>query len=456
MISPARRAAFTSLVSIESGQTTLAAALANTRRAASDARDQALAHDIVVGTERWRSRLDHVIGQASTRPIARMDPQVRAILRLSGYQLLFLDRVPARAVIDDAVALTRTAGKSSASGFVNAILRAISRKVPSVPSRPDPNSQRALDPEKALEYLAVTLSHPVWLAERWLTRLGFAEAEAWETFNNQTPRLSLSVNTLRTERTSLMSDLAAHGVVTEIARYSPIGLSVTTGNPLRSPLAERGLFSAQAEASQLVALFAGVAPGETVLDACAAPGGKTIVMAGQMKDTGVLVAADFRNSRMPILERTVRASGATTVRIVRLDLSRPLPFRNVFDCVFVDAPCSGLGTLQRDPDIRWRRRPEELPLFARNQFAQLTCAAEGVKPGGRLIYATCSSEPEENEGVVERFLATHPAFGLCDPRAMHQRTQLPHDVFDEMGCLRTQPHVHHLEAFFAAMLVRGK
>jgi 16S rRNA (cytosine967-C5)-methyltransferase len=456
MISPARRAALNALVLIESGRSNLASSLVETRRLASDPRDQALAHDIVIGTERWRARLDHVIGQVSSRPIARMDPQVRAVLRLSAYQLLFLERVPARAAIDEAVELTRAAGKSSASGFVNAVLRAVARKAPPVPSRPDTIPAHEVDPGEALEYLSVSLSHPRWLAERWLTRLGFSAAETWERFNNRTPRLSLSVNTLKTDRDSLRSQLSTHGVTTEIARHSPIGLIVTDGNPLRSPLADRGLFLIQAEASQLVGLFAGASPGEVVLDACAAPGGKTVVMAGQMRNSGLLIAGDVRSSRLPILKRTVGVSGATSIRLVRLDLATAVPFRHVFDCVLVDAPCSGLGTLQRDPDIRWRRRMEDLERFATAQLVQLTRAAESVKPGGRLIYATCSSEPEENEAVVERFLALNPAFRHGDPRANARRTQIPEDLLDEKGCLRTQPHLHELEAFFAAMLIHAK
>ncbi len=452
MISPARIAALDALVSIEGGHGNLSSALAGVRRTTFDIRDQALAHDIVIGTERWRGRLDHVIAGVASRTLDRMDPQIRAILRLSTYQLLFLDRVPSRAVVDDAVALTRTSGKASGAGFVNAVLRAIAGSGP--PRLPERPAQGIAD-GTSIQYLTVTLSHPQWLAERWLARLGFAAAEAWEIFNNSTPLLALAVNTLKTDRDRIMRALADHGITTEESRRSPIGLTVTSGNPLRSPLADRGLFFVQAEASQLVGMFAAVGPGERVLDACAAPGGKAVNMAGTMKGRGVLVAADFRERRLPLLKRTLDLSGATNVQLVRLDLARPLPFRDSFDCVFVDAPCSGLGTLQRDPDIRWRRTPQDLSRFAASQLVQLTSAAEGVKPGGRLIYATCSSEPEENEEVVGQFLAAQPAFRLCDPRSTGRAPDLPDDVLDGRGCLRTEPHRHQMEAFFAAMLVRA-
>ena len=224
---------------------------------------------------------------------------------------------------------------------------------------------------------------------------------------------------------------------------------MTRGNPLATPLAGRGLFLVQDEASQLVAELVRARPGERVLDACAAPGGKTVAIAGAMADRGLLVAADLRSRRLALLADTLAASGCRSTRIVRLDARRPLPFGPAFDWVLVDAPCSGLGTLRRDPDIRWRRTPDELQPLARVQADLLDAAAAVVAPGGRLVYATCSSEPEENQHVVEAFLRRAPGFDVEPPA---QRRLAP--LVDAAGCVRTLPHRDALEAFFAAVLRR--
>jgi 16S rRNA (cytosine967-C5)-methyltransferase len=189
-----------------------------------------------------------------------------------------------------------------------------------------------------------------------------------------------------------------------------------------------------------------------VLDTCASPGGKTTAMAADMQGRGLLVACDVRPRRVDLLRKTVTATGATNVRIVQADLMRPLPFRAPFDCVLVDVPCSGLGTLRRDPDIRWRRRAEELPAFAAAELAMLKNAAQVVAPGGRLIYATCSSEPEENEGVVDAFLTSAREFRNIDARVA--APALPAAVVDARGHLRTEPHRHALESFYGALLER--
>ena len=291
--------------------------------------------------------------------MTKLDFEVLQILRLGAYQLLHLDRVPAAAAVNDAVAMTRRARKTSAAGLVNAVLRAISRNSHRLPLPPRPP---AGDP---LPYLEVALSHPEWLARRWLDRYGFDGAEAWETFNNSAAPLTLRVNRLKTNRGNLEASLREHGVEVEPARYAPDGLLVRSGNPLRTPLAGTGLFFVQDEASQLVALLGAVEPGMRVLDTCASPGGKTTAMAAMADDKAQIVAADVRGARIQLLRDTVDASGASSIRVVQADLERGLPFSAEFDVVFVDAPCSGLGTLRRDPDIRWRRRESDLQIASR-------------------------------------------------------------------------------------------
>jgi 16S rRNA (cytosine967-C5)-methyltransferase len=212
-----------------------------------------------------------------------------------------------------------------------------------------------------------------------------------------------------------------------------------------------GWFVVQDEASQLVALLTDTAVDLRVLDTCASPGGKTTAMAAAMADRGLVVACDVRRKRIDLLKRTVGASGSRIVRIVQADAEQPLPFTRPFDRVLLDAPCSGLGTLRRDPDIRWRRREEDLPALASAQLRMIAHAAACVAPGGRLVYATCSSEPEENDDVVSRFLAAGPGFRRVDARTIEG---VPAAVIDQQGYLRTAPHLHGLEAFFGAVLER--
>jgi 16S rRNA (cytosine967-C5)-methyltransferase len=459
VIGPARVAAFEILRALRSGRADLPTALASTRAALADARDQALAADIATGVQRWRAALDHVIAAFSKRPLERLDPEVVDILRLSLYQLLHLTRVPVSAAVDDAVDLVRRAKKTSAAGFVNAVLRSVSRQRTNLPLPPRPDDPlrgnafgEADDPDRvaALAYLSITLSHPRWLVSRWLDRYGFAATERWLMFNNTPAAMTLRVNRLKVTVEALAARLDDEDVRVSHGRFAPDALIVEEGAALRTTAAAEGAFFVQEEASQLVALLASDRPGLRVLDACASPGGKTTAIAAATGG-GLVVACDVRGRRMDLLRRTVLGSGATNVRLVQADLLQPLPFRAPFDCVLVDAPCSGVGTLRRDPDIRWRRREEDLPALAAAQRAMLGHAADQVAPAGRLIYATCSSEPEENDGVVDAFLGERPDFTPVDA---HSIGSLPAAVVGTDGRFRTLPHVHGLEAFFGAVLQR--
>jgi 16S rRNA (cytosine967-C5)-methyltransferase len=457
MIAPARRAAFDALQAIAAGDVDLATAMAQARRRLPDARDRALAAEITTGTLRWLGRLDHLIAHYARRPVERLDAPVLQLLRLGAYQVTRLERVPVSAVVNDAVELAKQAGARGAAGLVNAVLRAIARERNRLPLPPEPPAGPDQPRDAALDYLSITLSHPRWLVERWLDRAGFDDTKAWALFNNSPAPLTLRANLLKTTVPELREALAQAGVETDPARYSPHALVVRRGNPLRTPLSEPGMFGVQDEASQLVALFAGARPGQRVLDLCAAPGNKTLALAADMRDEGLIVAADLRERRLRLLRRTVASGGARAAHLVRLDATRPLPLRSGFDLVFVDAPCSGLGTIRRDPEIRWRRTAGDLAPLADTQLKILGQAADVVAPGGRVVYATCSSEPEENERVVTRFLAERSEFRLADPRVESPPLSAAlTDVLDDSGCLRTLPWRHGLEGFFAAMLVKAK
>jgi 16S rRNA (cytosine967-C5)-methyltransferase len=441
MIAPARIAAYETVLAVATHRTDLPSALARARTPLRDERDRALAGEIATGTLRWQAALDHVIQAFSGRPIAKLDREVVAILRMSAFQLLHLDRVPASAVVDDAVQMTKRAGKRSASGFVNALLRRLSRERNCLPMPTEP----------PIDLLSITLSHPRWLAARWLDRYGIDAATAWAEFDNSPAPLTLRANTLKTSRDDLASTLRAAGVDTDPSRFAPDGLVVTGGNPLLTPLAHTGAFVVQDEASQLVGVYAGATAGERVLDACASPGGKTTQMAAAMGDRGTIVAADVRGQRVALLARTVATSSAQSIRIVQADARQPPPFRATFDLVLVDAPCSGLGTIRRDPDVRWRRTAADLAPLASMQRALLDSLAKAVRPGGRLVYSTCSSEPDENDAVVAAFLETHPEFARSVPPMFEANPGL-RQLLDEQGALRTLPFRDQLEAFYAVSL----
>jgi len=446
MTAPARVAAFHALRAVGNGSADLPTALAKSRQHLNDERDRSLAADIVAGTLRWQRSLDHLIVHFARRPLEKLDADIIAVLRLSLYQLLHLTRVPASAVVDDAVDLARGARKSSAAGFVNAVLRGTLRQKHQLPLPMRPDDIH--DESAALAYLGITHSHPDWLVRRWLRRYGFEATERWVQFDNDTPSLTLRANRLRTTRDDARRILEDDGVETEPSASAPDGLVVVTGNPLRRP--PDGLFFVQDEASQLVALAVDAQPGERILDLCAAPGGKTTALAAAMGDRGVIVASDIRPRRMRLLHQTVGLSGSRHTHVVQVPARGPLPFTGTFNCVLVDAPCSGLGTVRRDPDIRWRRSEDDLAGLARDQIELLERAADVIAAGGRVVYATCSSEPEENEDVVDRFLRQRPEFQLASLGSHPVLSRFS----DERGMLRTLPFAHRLEAFFAAVLVR--
>ena len=443
MVAPARRTALLTFRRVSTGDTDLASALEGSRKDLSDDRDRALAAEVVIGTLRWRAALDHAIAWAGNRPLDAFDDGVLDILRISVYQLLHLDRVPASAIVDDAVSLCRLDGHRPATGAVNAILRRISRDRRRIPW-PAKTDQVA--------HLSVTWSHPAWLVTRWIARMGFDASLAWVRFNNAPAPITLRVNVARVSGRELQASLARAGVLTRACAYAPDGLIVEDGNPLRTPLAREGLFAIQDEASQLVGAFTAPASHTRVVDACAAPGGKTAQLAAALGGSGLLVACDVRARRIRLLRAQLREARVERCAIVQHDLLQGAPFRDV-DTMLVDAPCTGLGTIRRDPDIRWKRRPEDLMVQAERQSRMLDHAAGAIRPGGTLVYSTCSSEPEENEQVVDAFLGRHEAFVLEDPR--QGPSAVPQAIvpcLDRAGCLRTSPSEHGLDAFFAARL----
>ena len=448
-MTPARLAAVRVLAAVERGRTTLAAELERARPDIASGRDRALFFEIVAGTLRWRNELDVLLSQCSRRPLGDLDADVRAIVRLGAYQLRHLDRVPVHAVVHESVELVRVLGHPRAAGFVNAVLRTLWRNRTRLRLAPRPETTGGRP--AAIAYLAGTLSHPEWLVARWLDRHSFDDVERWCRFNNAPPDVTVRPIGSAVQR-DLLTALETAGVPVLPALFVKNAIRLAPGAFTRLPARLRASVVIQEEASQIVAHAAGARPGERVLDVCAAPGGKTVLLAEAMRREGLLVAGDVRPGRVRLLVSTL-ARARVAAPVIQLDGLRPLPFNAVFDRVMVDVPCSGLGTLRRDPDLKWSRRPEDLPRFAAAELLILTNAARVVRPGGTLVYATCSGEPEENDDVADRFLAGHPGFA-AEPIALGPDVAGVERLVDARGRLRTQPFRHDLDAFFAAAFRR--
>jgi 16S rRNA (cytosine967-C5)-methyltransferase len=437
-----RLAALQVLLAIEQGGITLAAALEQARRQVPDDRDRGLTVELATGTLRWRAELNALLAACSTRPIEKLTPPIRAILQLTAYQLEHLDRIPAHAALHEAVEMTRAAGEPRAAGFVNAVLRTFQRTRAAL---------KLPDREAPLAFLSTTLSHPSWLVERWVARHGFDAAEQWCRFNNSAPEVTIrSVG--RWTASELLARIRDIEPAAAPARFVGDAIVLPPGTLGQLPSEVSDELLVQDEASQIVAHAVGAAPGQHVLDLCAAPGAKTIVLSQALDGRGRLVACDYRASRVRLLGRMLHRAGADA-RVVRLDATQPLPFGAIFDRVFVDAPCSGLGIIRRDPDLKWSRQPGDLAGFALAQQRMLAQAAEVVAPGGRLIYATCSSEPDENDDVVDAFLAKRSDFAEA-PLVFGPTVRASEPLVDDRGRLRTLPFRDGLDAFFAAALVR--
>jgi 16S rRNA (cytosine967-C5)-methyltransferase len=352
-------------------------------------------------------------------------------------------------VVNAAVDLTRELGARRAGGFVNAVLRQLQRLQAAdgfaLPSRPD--SARGA---RALDYLSVTLSHPRWLVARWLERYGFEATERWCLFNNASPEVTVR---LLADDPAVARALEAACPEARPAPYAPRAWRLPPGALGRIPDDVRGRLVVQDEGAQVVAHAAGISRGDRVLDVCAAPGGKSLLFHEAAGASGLVVAADRRSSRVALLRQTLAAAGVPGI-IVALDAEQPLPVTPTFDRVVLDAPCSGLGTLRRDPDLKWSRHETDLGRLGETAGRMIRHAAAAVRPGGTLLYATCSPEPDENDAIVDRFLSQHPDFAIRAPAALPGVG--PGTLTDERGLLRTFPFEHGLDAFFAALLVRAQ
>jgi 16S rRNA (cytosine967-C5)-methyltransferase len=435
-VSPARLAAFEILnrVAGDAYSSTLLA----TKEAELGPLDRALTHELVMGVLRRQLWLDTLIEHYSQRKIANLDVPVVVALRLGLYQLRFLSRIPASAAVNESVTLVRRARLRSAEGFVNAVLRRAAR---------EPEFDPAAEIEDPIERLAVTTSHPRWLLERWIKNLGLAEAEKFARANNQPAPTAFRIVQTKANEEAVIEELrAADGIPTpsSIARDAWLIKGATDSVRQR---ARGGDIYIQDEASQLLAEILAAKSGERILDLCAGPGSKTTQIADQAGDKALVVAGDLHDSRIRLVDRAVKTQQLKSVACVMLDGLKPLPFpESSFDRVLIDAPCSGTGTLRRNPEIRWRISAADISELSDKQNKLLENASSLVKPGGRLVYSTCSVEPEENEDVVSAFVKRDSRF------VFSKLVDSP--LSAGAGTLRTWPQRDGADGFFIAAFER--
>ncbi|MCK4546508.1 MAG: 16S rRNA (cytosine(967)-C(5))-methyltransferase RsmB [Candidatus Eisenbacteria sp.] len=403
-----------------------------------ETRDRALLTHLVQGSIRLRRYLDWVIGHYTSRPVEDLPSPIRNTLRLAVYQLLYLDRIPDRAVVNDHVSLAFIHGHRGTAGLVNAVLRSFLRagkRIPVVP-RDDP-----------VTAIGVETSHPDWLIRRWIRRFGENEARVLASAGNQIPEIVIRVNRLRASPEELRERLLRGGVETRQGEANP-GVLYLSGAPScvqDLPGFDDGWFQVQDESSSLVGLLAGPSPGNRVVDLCSGVGGKTSHLVEQMRDDGLVVAVDRAMWRLRRLRDNCRRLGVESVFALRADVT--VVCVQPSDVVLLDAPCSGTGVLARRSDARWRREEADIPRLARLQSRMLAAASSLVKEGGWLVYSVCSLEPEEGEDVVHRFMSEHAGFRLENAGGW-----LPGTVVDGGGFLQTFPHHHGMDGIFAARL----
>jgi 16S rRNA (cytosine967-C5)-methyltransferase len=401
--------------------------------------DRALCHELVMGVLRRQLWLDRLSEYYANRKVAELDVAVVVALRLGLYQLRFLSRVPASAAVNESVNLVHSARLRSAGGLVNAVLRRATRE-PEV----DPTANIG-DP---IQRISVTTSHPQWLIERWTKAFGAEETEAFARANNEPAPIVFRVVRNRAIEADVCGRLRQAGAELVPSKIAPAAWRVTGAGKLLSELMSAGQIYLQDEASQLVARLLDARAGERVLDLCAAPGSKTTHIADLTNDSALIVAADIHNHRLSTVVSSAQLHGLTSIQCVEIDGLRTLPFvESSFDRVLVDAPCSGTGTLRRNPEIRWRISPADIQDLSGRQEQLLFNAARAVRPGGRLIYSTCSVEPDENEAVVQAFLENNQNF---------EQISLPMNstLITPSGPARTWPHRDGTDGFFICAFER--
>lgn len=410
------------------------------------AADAALATELVYGTTQRRGTIDGVLAQFVKGGADKLQPWVRNLLRLSLYQIRYLDRIPDRAAVHEAVEIAKRRGHKGVASLVNGVLRAVLRH-PEVWEKP-PHDGTAAE-------IAWIHSHPEWLVERWLSFYGEETTRAICASNNQPPHTTIRVNRLKTERDALLRELQNEFPAAARSRLSEQGIVLPSGHAAGTKWFASGCYTIQDESSMLVAPALAPRPGMRVLDACAAPGGKTTHIAELMDNQGEIVACDIHPHKQKLIEQQAERLGLTIIRTIVGDAGE-LADQGLgrFDRILLDAPCTGFGVIRRKPDVKWNKKSTDPAQIARLQYQLLTRLAPLLAPGGLLVYSTCTIEPEENQQVVERFVAEYSDYQLDRSLAW----DLPAVVTDvcgaDKGYVQILPHQFASDGFFIARIKR--
>ncbi len=408
--------------------------------------DRSFLTELTYGVIRWRERLDWVIRRFSKIPIEKIELETLNILRLGLYQILFLSRTPSSAAVNESVELAKRIRGKGGAGFVNAVLRSAIRQKDEI-RYPDICEDPVL-------HLSVVQSHPLWLVQRWVRERGVEETLQICMFNNQISPLTLRTNTLKINRKDLLEKLKEEELSPIPTAHSEEGIGLQHPPPTSElPFLRKGLAIIQDEASQLVTSILDPKPGEQILDACAAPGGKSTHMAQKMKNQGDIYALDLSRGKLDLIEELCERLGIRIVKTIKGDASRilPVPQGMKFDRILTDVPCSGFGTLRRNPDLKWRRGEVDIQRISGLQLSILRNLSMYLKEGGVLIYSTCTVFREENEDVVEKFLEAHPEFQLDQMDNLLPEKSQP---LIEGSYFKTFPPKGEMDGFFAARLIK--
>jgi len=402
-----------------------------------DKRDRAFLMELVYGVVRFRDTLDWALEGFLKRP-SGLGQDTLNNLRLAAFQLLFM-RVPHWAAVNEAVELEKKKGRPE---LVNAVSRNVLRNLDSLMER-----LRGMKADKTVKCIAALTSHPQWLIKRWVKRFGEDETIELAEANNRIPPLTLRVNTLKGMKRQVINELSRIGIEGEPTVFSPVGIKLRGFHIYKEIFFLKGLIMAQDEASQLISYLLDPRPGEKILDACAAPGGKATHIAQIMQDRGEVVAVDSDRKRMERLIENISNLGLSSIKAVHADILE-YTAQEPFDRILLDAPCSSLGVIRRRPDVKYRHKPQDLLRFRTNQQKILRHVSKFLKPGGVMVYSVCSTEPEEGEEVIKEFLNESEDFYIID-------TSLPFlKGFVKNGFLRTYPHIHDMDGFFGVRLCR--
>jgi 16S rRNA (cytosine967-C5)-methyltransferase len=403
--------------------------------------DKSLLAEIVHGVLRWQGRLDWILNGFTHGNFSKSEVNIRNALRVALYQILFLTQVPQYAAVNESVEFIKRIRGEKFAGFVNAVLRNILRTLDGI-HYPNPD-------EDLVQYLAVYYSHPVWMVKRWLERFDREELEKFLISNNEVPGLTLRINKLKIAPNEFIALLEKQNVTFQGSAFIDYFIKVKSlAGISQLNIFQSGYFSIQDESAALPVQLLNPQPGERIIDMCAAPGGKTTFIAELMKNQGEIIAVDKYETRLNLIRISCERLGISNVKFITADSEKlNLP---IADKIIVDAPCSGLGTLRKKPDIKWKREPEDIPRLVKQQFNLLENASMLLKPGGILVYSTCTTEPEENQQLIKSFLQNHPEFKVDDAAKFVNKS-----VVTPEGFVETFPHRHHIDGSFCCRLIKS-